>query len=488
MTLAHPQPKTLLVIAGEFPPLKTIGRIRTAKFVEHLRAHGWRSIVVTLAPSGREPNYDSSLAREIPADTEVLRLPLVDVEDQIGRFVKRLMGRGDKASEAEPPESSSRPLLPGDAPSEGKSSSQGLMDRAHRLVRQTLKYGFYIPDNYWPWAMAAASLGRKVCGERHIDAIYTTLPPFSSAIVGYRLKRLTGLPWVVDYRDLWYGDVLREWLPSWRQKLELWLERRLLRRADVIVTVSAPKTAFMKRLHPSAPARWETLTNGFDAETYQGLTRTRSFDTDTVEFVYTGRLFKNRRGYAFAEALGRIAHSVPALARRARVRILGGVSPEIRARYDEILAWDSIADLFRFEGDVPQRAALEAQVNCDYLLLIVDTGETSDGVIPGKLFEYIAARRPIFALCDPGVTQHIIERAGAGHVVPAEDVNQCEALLRSVLSAPVPREVALDNAYLAQFDRKAIAKRFAGLLDETVVAQGVRSVDRIHPQQARAEE
>ena len=457
--------RTLLIIAAEFPPLKTIGRIRTVKFAEHLLAHGWKPVIITVEPSGLEPNYDASLLREIAEGVEVIRVPLRDYESDIARLAKRLLGRGDSelpatpaapaASTAGAPQAQSQPAGGG-----------GLMDKAHALVRHVFRHYIYIPDSYVFWTFAAARRAREVCAERQVDAIYTTLPAFSSMIAGHRLRRQTGLPWIADYRDLWFGDVLREWLPRWRQRMELWLERRLLRRADVIVTVSEQKTAYMRRLHPDLRARWETLTNGFDVELYSGRARQRPFDDTCIEFVYTGRLFKNRRGHAFAEALGRIARSDPALAARARVRIFGGVEPVIRQRYDDILARDGIGHLFAFEGDVPYQTAMQAQVDCDYLLLIVDTGETSDGVIPGKLFEYVASGRPMFALCDPGATPDIIQRANLGVVVGAEDVDACERELRRVLSSPVPRAVEPDEAYLAQFDRRAITARFAALLDD----------------------
>lgn len=456
------QTRTLLVIAGEFPPLKTIGRIRTVKFVKHLQDHGWKAIVVTLEPSGQEPNYDPGLLAEIPEGVKVIRLPLVDLEAKIAQTAKRLLGRGSSTSQAP---SSATKLAPAATVS---ASSPCLLDRAHGAVRWFLKHFVYIPDSYAPWAKVATQECLRICGQHKIHAIYTTLPPFSSVSVGHDLRRQTGLPWVVDYRDLWYGDVLREWLPEWRKRLELRIEKRLLRDADLIVTVSEPKTAYMQRLHPHVTARWETLTNGYDIELYDSRERTRPVGQDYVEFVYTGRLFKNRRGYAFAEALGRIRQTDPAMAENVRVRILGGVEPDIRARYDEILTKYGIAHLYDFAGDVSYTAAMNAQVNCDYLLLIVDTGETSDGVIPGKLFEYVAARRPMFALCDPGATQQIIERAGLGKAVPAESPEACEAMLREWLAKPVPEVVQSDDAYLAQFDRKAITARFAGLLDQLV--------------------
>ncbi|MBK7593537.1 MAG: glycosyltransferase [Betaproteobacteria bacterium] len=333
---------------------------------------------------------------------------------------------------------------------------------AKRWIRLFLE----VPDNYVPWAFAVVPRLRDLCRERKFDVIFTTLPPFSAAYVGYALTRESGIPWIVDYRDLWFGDVLREWLPRWRQRLELMIERRLLRRAAVVVTVSEQKTSYMRRLHPGIDARWETLTNGFDSDIYADRSRTRGFDTGIVEFVYTGRLFKNRRGYAFAEALGRLKRSRPDLVAPVRVRILGGVAPEIGARYAEILSEYGLHEHFVFSGDVAYAQAMDAQVNCDYLLLIVDTGETADGVIPGKLFEYVAARRPLFALCDPGATQQIIERAGLGSVVGAEDVAACQARLAALLAQPVPRNFEPDNAYLAQFDRRAITARLARLLDQ----------------------
>lgn len=456
------QTRTLLIIAGEFPPLKTIGRIRTVKFVKHLQEHGWKAIVVTLEPSGQEPNYDPGLLSEIADGIEIIRLPLVDLEAQIAQIAKRLLGRNSSAARQAARAKISAPLTP---PSLNRS---GALDRAHAAVRWLLKNFVYIPDNYATWAKVATKECLRICGERKIDAVYTTLPPFSSVSVGHDLRRHTGIPWVVDYRDLWFGDVLREWLPEWRKRLELRIENRLLRAADMIVTVSEPKTTYMQRLHPHVTARWETLTNGYDIELYDSRQRTRPVGQDYVEFVYTGRLFKNRRGYAFAEALGRIRQTDPTLAENVRVRILGGVEPDIRARYDEILTNFGIAHLYDFAGDVSYTAAMNAQVNCDYLLLIVDTGETSDGVIPGKLFEYVAARRPMFALCDPGATQQIIERAGLGKAVPAESTEACEAMLREWLAKPVPEVVQSDEAYLAQFDRKAITARFAGLLDQLV--------------------
>jgi glycosyltransferase involved in cell wall biosynthesis len=466
---ASPAPapaKTALMIAGEFPPVKTIGRLRTVKFVEHLRAHGWRAVVLTIEPNDTSARADPALEREIPADTPVYRAPNPDLEAALARRIKRLTGGGGTGgAPAADAGRAASPAGPAAAASARPSPGGVLKDRLWGLVKRGLRDVVHYPDGYRPWVGPAERVGRRILAEHPIDLIFTTLPPFSAALIGDRLARASGLPWVVDYRDLWTGDVLREWVGPVRGRLETRLERRLMRRADAVVTVSEPKTAFVRELVSPCRARFATVTNGYDPEEFADIAPAPRPDDDTIRFVFTGRLFKNRRGYAFAEALGRLKREAPDLAARARVTFLGGVAPEIAERYRQILEAHGLAGQVHFPGDVPHREAKQAQVDADYLLLIVDTGATSDGVIPGKLFEYVAARRPIFALTDPGATADIIREGRLGRVVAVEDVEGCTAALRDVLGAPVPPPLSMDDPYLAQFDRRALAARLAEVFD-----------------------
>lgn len=456
--------RTVLLVAAEFPPIKTIGRIRTVKFVEHMRQHGWQPVVLTVAVEPHAGTYDPALEDEIPAGVPVYRVPLVDIEAVLVSKVKRHLH-------------APAPSAPVDAASSGASAASnsgtetalprrlagGFKSALIMALKGLLKHIVYIPDNYVFWSGLAAKKAVEICRSHDIDLVYTSLPPFSSCLVGYKLRKQLGIPWIVDYRDLWHGDVLREWVGPLRRRVELFLERRYMKRADVIVAVSEQKTEYLKKLLPNAPAQRETLTNGYDSDLYEPFLAEPRQPREVIHFVFTGRLFKNRRGYAFAEALGQLVREQPALRDRVRVDILGGVAPEIRARYDEILAAYDIASLYSFPGDIPYREAMRSQVTADWLLLIVDTGETSDGVIPGKLFEYVAAKRPIFALCDPGATQTIIERGNLGIVVPAESVNDCRHALAEILRHPVPETVPVDKAYVERFDRRLITKRLVDL-------------------------
>jgi glycosyltransferase involved in cell wall biosynthesis len=469
MTHADGPGRTVLFVAAEFPPIKTIGRLRSTKFVEHLRDHGWTPIVLTVEAGPGIPGYDPALEDEVPAGVEIIRAPCPNIEIQVADSIKALIGRSSakpSPAAADPgPGSAVTPAPPGSRPTVWDPKALGIAS-----FKWVVRNWMEIPDSYRAWANHALDKARALCRTRKVDLVFTTLPPFSAAKVGYRLKKELGIPWVVDYRDLWVGDVLREWIGPVRGRLERSMERRYMGAADAIIAVSEQKTRFLEAHLPDSPARRETLTNGYDPEIFAPyLAEPRRVD-ETIDFVFTGRLFKNRRGYAFAEALGQLAEQQPELRQRVRVHILGGVAPEIRARYDEILARYRIAQCYDFAGDIPYHEAMRAQVQADYLLLIVDTGATSSGVIPGKLFEYVAARRPIFALTDPGATQEIIERGRLGTVVPAEDTERCREALAEWLTHPVPERLDADAAYLAQFERREISSRLRALFHDVIDA------------------
>ena len=455
-------PKTALFVAAEFPPIRTIGRLRTTKFIEHLRGQGWDSVVLTIEPNEISSKTDPALLDEVPANAPVYRSPHPDLEEIVAGIAKRILGRGSSS------ETPAEPAPFSENPAGSTQSGKSPLDHLHATFKFVRQRALDVPDSYNLWAWRARTKAVEVCRKHDVDLIFTTLPPFSAACIGRYAKRKTGVPWVVDYRDLWTGDVLREWLPSWRQSLDRLLERRVIKRADAVVAVSEEKMAFLRDLHGPSKAHWAAITNGYDPEEFEGVTRSPQANGDQMTFTFTGRLFKNRQGYAFAEALGELSQEEPSLAEKARVRFLGGVAPEIRQTYDQITERYGIKSQFEFMGDVPHKEAKQAQVDTDYLLLIVDTGATSDGVIPGKLFEYVGARRPIFALCDPGATAKIIERGHLGTVVAAEDTAACKVALRDVLAAPVPDKINVDEAYLSQFERSKLAERLAQLFDQVV--------------------
>ena len=137
MSQTPAQRRTVLIVAGEFPPLKTIGRIRTVKFAEHLRSLGWDTVVLTVAANGNEPNYDAALEAEVPDGIEVVRVPLVTFDERITRFAKRLLGRGDGTAAS--PQASSGSAAGAAAVSRGGAQQAGLFERLQLAVKRWIR-------------------------------------------------------------------------------------------------------------------------------------------------------------------------------------------------------------------------------------------------------------------------------------------------------------------------------------------------------------
>ncbi len=457
--------RRVLIVAAEFPPVKGIGRMRPLKFCQHLPTFGWDAAVLTLSQGDMSP-VDLNTLDEIPEGTPIYRAKLPKPKDRLVRFLK---GGKQKSVDVSPVASS---ITTENSAGSNQSPSAhgrlrtmlgnmlGVIDRiAHRYL--------LIPDDLILWSNPAVKVGEAAVRDFQPDVILSTAPYFTGLIVGARLSQKTGVPWVADYRDLWTGDVLREWVPSWRRRLEILLEQHYVSTASAVITVSEPKTQVVQeRLSSLAKERFVTITNGYDPEEFDGVIA-EGDEPDMVRVVYAGRLFKNRRGYELLEAMGELLRENPKARQCLRFEYYGGVTPEISVRMGELIAEHELDGVFNFFPDVPYARSKALQKGADVLLLIVDGGATTSGVIPGKLFEYIAAGPPILCLALEGATSEIIERGRLGWVVPPGDISSLKTVLENlvengtVLCSP-------DTDFVGEFERCKLVQRLAEVLNQVV--------------------
>ena len=257
---------------------------------------------------------------------------------------------------------------------------------------------------------------------------------------------------------------MREWINPLRSRYETYLEKKYVRHADAVVTVSEQKTDFVRELLQQPQQQYHTITNGYDPESFNYLAPSIKTDSAQTDIVYCGRLFKNRKGYAFLHAIGQLHNEQPELTTAVKLHFYGGIAPEINSEYDRLIEQYQLQQVVVRHGDVSFEQAKQAQVDADILLLIVDTGATSDGVIPGKLFEYIATGKPIFALSDATATNDILRQGNLGPIMSPDDINGCKAALTTLLADPTALP-AVNHSYLQQFERKAKAELMLNLFD-----------------------
>jgi glycosyltransferase involved in cell wall biosynthesis len=324
----------------------------------------------------------------------------------------------------------------------------------------------FIPDvqliSWMPFAVRAAL---RLHRRDPLDAVITTSPVESAHAVGLALSR-RGVAWVADLRDGWRFEAPREeWPLRPQRRLDAALERLVVSGADDVVTVSEPLSEDLRRRYGIAV---ETITNGFDPEEIVNATDAAgapaprapaAVDPSKLTLVHTGGLGHERTLRPILEALARLAAEDPGLRDRVELVLAGAQTTQERAMYAE----PEFAPFVRHLGFIERADAMALQQAADVLLLV--TSGVRTGEATGKLFEYLAAGRPILVVGAGSAAAEIVVGAGAGSAVPVRDAAAAEVALRGILAGERP---PLPESARAQYAYPALTARYEQLLERAI--------------------
>src|SRR5581483_11442116 len=289
------------------------------------------------------------------------------------------------------------------------------------------------------WAPFARRAALRLLRQRELDAVITTSPPESVHLVGRALSR-RGLPWVADLRDGWTFEPLRPPFPTGLQRrLDAALERRWLGAADAVVCVSEPAAADLRRRLGLAPA---LVPNGWDPEAEVAGPEAVAgiLDAERVSLVYTGRFGSyGRDPSGLVAGLRRLAREDPGGAARLELVLAGPLTPAEA----ELMRADVAPARIVIAGSLERPRALALQRQADALLLIAHPSRSQ--LLNFKLFEYLAAGRPILALAAGTEAGRLAAAAGCEVASAADEVEIATALRRLAsgeLAPPRPEAVA----------------------------------------------
>lgn len=408
----------VLVVAFHFPPAKgSSGIQRTLKFCTYLRDHGWSPIVLTVAPSAHEMVSAEQLS-EIPDH--------VHVERAFGFDTAKVLS---------------------------------LKGRYLRLTAQ--------PDRWVSWWPAGVWNGLEMIRRFRPEVIFSTFPIATAHLIALTLHRLSGLPWVADFRDSmtednWPRDPLT-------RRIHRTLEAATLKRCARAVFTTPGAIAMYRGRYPGlSSTHFALVENGFDEENFldaeAGLFPGTRDISLPLKMVHSGLLYpEDRDPRPFFEALSRL-------------RVAGEIGPSnlqvvLRAPGSEryfgtLLESFQISDVVRIEGAVGYREALQEMMAADALLLF--QGPTCNHQIPAKLYEYFRAGRPIFALTDPqGDTAAVLRSARIDDIVDISDADAISHALRRFLSGLRDTDRrGVDRTTAAAYSRRSRTAELARVLDD----------------------
>jgi glycosyltransferase involved in cell wall biosynthesis len=332
---------------------------------------------------------------------------------------------------------------------------RGGVDRLLRKLWLTPRR-LLLPDEDVTWVPTAVAAAVSVIRRKRIDVLLTTSPPTSVHLVGVLTKRLTGIPWVADVRDSIVANPDRRFerlTVRVKEQTHRFVARVICSRADAVVAVTDRIAAEMHEL--GCRCRIEVIPNGADFDDIIGLDYRRG---ERFWITHTGSFFGRRDPRPFLSILAELGPDVMA-------RFVGDFR---RSDLDWVRA-NGLAGQVALLPFLPRARALELQRSSDALLLLLpDVGERGEDVPSGKLFEYLAARRPILAAVPPnGTAAQLIHEASAGIVVAPDDLEGIRHGLEVLVNrwrAGELHDLALPPQLAERISRRARVRELADLL------------------------
>jgi glycosyltransferase involved in cell wall biosynthesis len=318
------------------------------------------------------------------------------------------------------------------------------LDRISRQAR-SLSRRVLVPDENVAWNLTAIPAAVRIVRSQGIDVVLTTSPPNSVHLIGAAVKRTSGVRWVADLRDSIashpHRRVERRSVRA-KEKVSESVARLVARQADVIVAASEAIAAEAEGLEPAGVVT--TILNGADFDDFAGLRYRRG---ERFRITHTGSFFGKRDPRPFLTALAESGLDVVA-------RFVGDFRVADREWAESL----GLGDRLELHPYVSRREALALQRDSDALLLLIpDAGGRGQGVLSGKVFEYLAAERPILAAVPPdGAAAELIRETGAGLVAAPDDVAALTAALTELHSSW--QGGTLDGTPLSAEDRERLGR------------------------------
>jgi glycosyltransferase involved in cell wall biosynthesis len=407
----EPERRRVLMLAYFFPPLGGGGVQRTLKFVRYVEPLGWDATVVSTR-SRLYPARDPSLVREVPASTRLVRTPALPLAHYIGIAL-------------------------------------------HRLGLRRLRAWMLWPDGGVGWAPFALFAALRAARRDRPDVLFSTSAPYGAHLVALLVARLTGLPWVADFRDEWTANALLAEQPRSLVALTTRAESAVTRRAGRVVV--AADYFRLAGLETSDPRRVEIVNGVDDADLPNPAPGPPA---ERFVLANVGTIYGSVDPSPALRVLASLVKSGAIDGVQVEVRFVGSIWEPSFHPPAEIQ--------FETTGYVDHSRAVAEMCGATALLLYVPTSSLAPS---GKLFEYLASGRPLLCLAhEQNLASRLVREWEAGVVADPHDESQIEqailTLWRRWQEDGLPDQEEVRRLTLERYSRRANATSLAKVLEE----------------------
>ena len=439
--------KHVLFLSYYFPPAGGSAVQRILKFVKYLPEYGWMPFVVT-TESEKIILKDESLIKDIPENIKIIRTSSPDLYN----FYSRFTGKA-KTSDAD-----LSALAAG-------SKETSLLSKAAVFIRAA----FFIPDARVGWLPYVLRESLKIIRKNRIHVIFASAPPFTTLLAGAFLSKLTGIPFIADYRDPWTGAYFYFQRPLISTMFEKFLEKRCILTANRIIAINQPIAEIIKdvsRRGESLSEKIRIIPNGFDPADFEDIDPVIENGKFTV--VYTGTQHARMNSVKFIRSIEKAVRSEPEIGKYLLIKFIGRTSQDVRGKIHN----SKIRRNIKFIEHIPHRECLNHAAGADLLLLLIPETPGNELIVTGKLFEYLRSGMPILCLAHRGDAADIIRKANAGYTIAPDNIDEQVSFIVKSFNRFKNKKPLIegkrDQAYIQGFSRKRSTQKLADIFNEVL--------------------
>lgn len=424
-----------LIITYYWPPAGSSGVQRWLKFVKYLRDYGWEPIVYT-ANNPEVSATDESLYSDIPEGIEVIRRNVPEPY-KLYKFIT-----GNKGKKI------------GVGFTSGTSKS-GILNSLAIWIRGN----FFIPDARMLWIAPSTRYLSKYLVDNPVDIIITTGPPHSLHLIGLKLKKRFNTPWIADFRDPWTGIYFYKDLKLTRiaDSINRRLERKVLKSSDLTVVVSKVMFDSFKRM---GVKRIEIIPNGFDHTEYDFNV---NLNNSVFSLVHVGTIPPNSNSKLFWKAISNMAKNNMEFNQKLHIQFVGDIDSTVIESLKEY----NLLEKSEMVGYKPHSEIPLFQKSAQVLLVFIPSN--SKEILTGKIFEYLAANRPIIAVGPVGGDlDNLLSETGAGIMLPSDSETEIYEGLKWFWEGYKSGWRGFKPKNVQLYSRKELTRRMGELMNELV--------------------
>jgi glycosyltransferase involved in cell wall biosynthesis len=426
--------KKVLIISYYWPPSGGGGVMRWLKMSKFLPELGWQPIIYT--PENPDPSViDESLLKEIHPDIIELKMPIWEPYD----FYRKITGKKS-----------------------GEKFKSGYISEAaegnwKNKLSVFIRGNFLIPDPRKFWIKPSVNFLSKFLKENPVDLIISTGPPHSMHIIALGLKKKFNIPWIADFRDPWtdidFYHKLK--LTGWADKKHKNLEKKVLAAADHVVTVSPGCAVDIERI---ANRKIEVINNGFDPTDYD-------FELPELDEKFTishfGAFNKDRNPATLWKVLGELASSNPDFKKQLQIKLIGQTDQSVFSEIEK----NKLKENLVVKDHLAHKEGLIELSKSQVLLLPLNDAPNVKGILPGKMYEYMALRRPILALGPTDADYaKILSETKTGISLDFNDEQGIKTTLQNYFQRYLSNNLEIESGAFEKYSRKNLAKKFISLI------------------------